>query len=360
MIRRKIFSAVSWRAENRAATLPANDGQRLRDRYGRMMAWARAHDCLPDIASRAAILCFHNVIDHKPDPEVEADALHVSRFRGLLKIIGRSFNVVSLAQVVAAIREGLPLPPRAIAITFDDGYVTNHTVAAPVLDEFRMPWSTFLPAMLIDAAGRQWIDDLYLLVYRGSQRRIDLCWEGRHHTYELDTPHLQSKAVLAIREACRYVPEPVRQERMRQVFDHYSQDELDSLRSRYSDFAPLTWQQARELQAAGVDVGSHGLSHIALGPQPPAVIRHELAAARALLQQNLGDHSPHFSYPYGRQASFSEETERQLIQMGYHCAVTLEQNAIDCRNQNLMQLPRLIVSPLVGRVLFGLWQRFIR
>jgi hypothetical protein len=223
-----------------------------------------------------------------------------------------------------------------------------------------MPWSTFLPAMLVETGGRQWIDDLYLLIYRSSRRHIDICWEGNHRSFDLDTPCRRREAVFAIRETCRYVPETVRQERMSQVFSLYSQDELESLRARFPDFAPLDWQQARALQAAGVDVGSHGLSHIALGPQPPEVIHHELAVARALLQQNLGDHSPHFSYPYGRQASFSDETERKLVEMGYHCAVTLEQNAIDCRSQNLMQLPRLIVSPLVGRVLFGLWQRFIR
>lgn len=360
MLRRKVFSAISWRAEARASSLPPREGQRLRDRCGRMMTWARAHDSLPDIDQRAAIVCFHNVIDHRPDPEAERDMLHVSQFRLLLRVLKRSFNVISLAQLVAAVRDGEPIPPRAAVITFDDGYATNHTVAAPVLADLKMPWSAFLPAMLVETAGRQWIDDLYLLIYRGSRRRIEFCWEGRSWEFNLDTPGQRERAVFAIREACRYVPESVRQARMQRVFDLYSPDELESLRARFPSFAPLTWDQARQLKAAGVDVGSHGLSHIALGPQPPEVVRHELTAARALLQQHLGDHSPHFSYPYGRRASFSEETERQLVEMGYHCAVTLEPNAIDCRGQNLMQLPRLIVSPLVGRVLFGLWQRFIR
>jgi len=360
MLKRKLFSAVSWRAESRAAGLPIEDGQLLRDRCGRMMAWSRAHNCLPDIEHRAAILCFHNVVDHRPDPEVESDVLHINGFRGLLKVLRRSFNVVSLAEIVAAVRDEAPLPPRAIAITFDDGYVTNHTVAAPVLDEFGMPWSSFLPAKLVDTAGRQWIDDLYLLIYRGSRRRIEFRWDDREFAFDLDTAVRRRDAVFAIREACRYIPETLRQERMSQVFSLYSRDELEILRDRFRDFAPLTWSQARELKAAGVDVGSHGLSHIALGPQPAEVIRHELTTARALLQEHLGDHSPHFSYPYGRQASFSVESEEQLMEMGYTCAVTLEQGSIDCSNQNPMQLPRLIVSPHVGRILFGLWQRFIR
>jgi peptidoglycan/xylan/chitin deacetylase (PgdA/CDA1 family) len=121
----------------------------------------------------------------------------------------------------------------------------------------------------------------------------------------------------------------------------------------------MTWQQARELKLAGVDVGSHGLSHIALAPQTPDFIRHELATARDLLQQRIGHHSPHFSYPYGRPAAMSPETESLIRETGYHCALTLEQEIVRCEACSLMALPRLTVSARVGRVLFGLWQRFL-
>jgi len=325
-----------------------------------MMEWARAHDSLPDISHRAAILCFHGVVAHEPDPDVEQGALQVRQFRRLLRVVQRSFNVISLAELVADVREKRSPPPRGLVITFDDGYVTNHTVVAEVLAALKMPWSTFLPAELIEKGARQWIDDLYLLIHRGSQRQICLRWGEDVLQFDLRTSRQRHDAVFRIRESCRYVPEAIRRRRMQEIYGLYSQDELQGLRAKYPAFAPMTWAQARELKSAGVDVGSHGLTHIALAPQPPEVIRYELAAARELLQKRIGEHSPHFSYPYGRQASISVETETQLKQMGYNCALTLEQSAVHCRQQNLMQLPRLIVSPSVGRVLFGLWQRFIR
>ena len=122
----------------------------------------------------------------------------------------------------------------------------------------------------------------------------------------------------------------------------------------------MTWEQARELQSAGVDVGSHSLNHIALGQQPEEVVRQEILGARELLRRRIGDHSPHFSYPYGRQSALSETTERIVAEAGYQCGLTLEQNVVCCAHQNPLQLPRLIVSAQVGRVLFSLWQRFIR
>ena len=56
----------------------------------------------------------------------------------------------------------------------------------------------------------------------------------------------------------------------------------------------------------------------------------------------------------------SRESETLLAQAGYHCALTLEQDAVHCDEVNLMQLPRLIVSPRIGRMVFSLWQRFLR
>jgi peptidoglycan/xylan/chitin deacetylase (PgdA/CDA1 family) len=87
-------------------------------------------------------------------------------------------------------------------------------------------------------------------------------------------------------------------------------------------------------------------------------VRHELTAARDLLQKRLGEHSPHFSYPYGREAAMSEVTDRLVAEMGYHCGLTLEQNIVRCATVDVLRLPRLIVSAQVGRVLFTLWQRF--
>ncbi|HOW72359.1 MAG TPA: polysaccharide deacetylase family protein [Phycisphaerae bacterium] len=324
------------------------------------MELTRAHNSLPDIAHRAAILCLHGVIAHSRDPEVESEAMEIHHFRRLLKLLRRSFNVIGLAELVAAIRERRSPPPRSVVITFDDGYVTHHSVVAGEMAAMRMPWSAFVPAMLIETGGRQWTDDLYLLIHRGSQRQIGFCWDNLMVRFDLHTPQQRQDAVFRIREACRYLPEPVRVRRLQELYDQYSLDELQTLRARYADFGPMTWAQVKDLIAAGVDVGSHGLSHIALAPQDPDLVLHEVAGARELLMQRVGAHSPHFSYPYGREASMSPVTEQLLLEMGYHCALTLEQNAVYCQNQNLMRLPRLIVGPSVGRILFVLWQRFIR
>jgi len=359
-MRRKLFSALSWRVEARAAALPAAEGATVRHRWGRMMSWAGAHRSLPETTDRAAILCFHSITAHRPDPEVEADALDVRDLRNLLAVLRTSFHVIPLAELVDAVRQRRPPPSRSVVITFDDGYANAHSVAAEELARQRMPWSLFLPAMLIETGGRQWIDDVRILIHRGGRKHLSFAWDGQSVALDLSSRDGRRDAVTRIHQLCRYVPEAQRRARLDELYACWPADEMESLRAEYPSFRPMTWMQAQELQAAGVDVGSHALNHMALGPQPPEVVRHEVLAARALLQQRIGDHSPHFSYPYGRESAISDESERVLAAAGYHCALTLEQELVYPATTHPLRLPRLIVSGQVGRVLFTLWQRFIR
>jgi len=359
-LKRRLFSALSWRVEARAAALPAAQGAQVRHRWGRLMGAARAHNSLPEIPDRAAILCFHSVTGHRPDPEAESDSLYVRDFRKLLRALRSAFRVIPLAELVQAIRERRCPPPKRVVITFDDGYANNHTVAADELASMKMPWSAFLPAQLIETGSWQWVDDVRVLVHGGHRGRLSFRWDGQDIELDLSTSRQRREAVTRIHHLCRYVSEDERRSRLAQLYACYSPDELAALRARYPSYAPMSWAQARELKSAGVDVGSHSLNHIALGQQPAGVIRHEIIAARDLLQRRIGDHSPHFSYPYGRPAALSDEVDRVVAEAGYQCGLTLVQDVVDGTRANLMRLPRLIVSAQVGRVLLGLWQRFIR
>jgi peptidoglycan/xylan/chitin deacetylase (PgdA/CDA1 family) len=88
-----------------------------------------------------AILLFHRVTDQIPE-----DGLTIStgRFRALCGILRRRFHVVPLAKVFETLRSGQEMPPRTVAVTFDDCYRDNH-FAARVLDEHDLPATFFVP-----------------------------------------------------------------------------------------------------------------------------------------------------------------------------------------------------------------------
>jgi peptidoglycan/xylan/chitin deacetylase (PgdA/CDA1 family) len=60
----------------------------------------------------------------------------------------------------------------------------------------------------------------------------------------------------------------------------------------------MTWEQLRELQAAGMTVGSHTRTHPAL-PDYHAALHNEVAMSRADIEQHLGRAPDFFAYPFG-------------------------------------------------------------
>ena len=66
-------------------------------------------------------------------------------FRRQMQILSASScKVVSLDEVAAAIRERRALPPRAVALTFDDGYRNVYTEAFPTLAQYGFTATVFL------------------------------------------------------------------------------------------------------------------------------------------------------------------------------------------------------------------------
>ena len=67
----------------------------------------------------------------RPDP-LFPEIPDAAAFDALMSHVHRRFNVVRLADGVARLADGT-LPARALAVTFDDGYADNRSIAAPIL-----------------------------------------------------------------------------------------------------------------------------------------------------------------------------------------------------------------------------------
>jgi peptidoglycan/xylan/chitin deacetylase (PgdA/CDA1 family) len=61
----------------------------------------------------------------------------------------------------------------------------------------------------------------------------------------------------------------------------------------------LTADQVREIAAAGVEVGSHGLEHVSLLRVDDVCLREETVRSRTILEELLQQPVRGFAYPYG-------------------------------------------------------------
>ncbi|MBW2146702.1 MAG: polysaccharide deacetylase family protein [Deltaproteobacteria bacterium] len=82
----------------------------------------------------------------------------------------------------------------------------------------------------------------------------------------------------------------------------------------------LTWNQIQEMYRAGMEIGSHTLTHPDLTRRRRVERRKELVDSRKILEDKLGAPVHSFCYPFGE---FNEEVEREVQEAGYTSACTV-------------------------------------
>ena len=94
------------------------------------------------------VLMYHKVND-VPENPVTVPVSQFDEQMAQLRELG--YRPVDLDAVLAYYVDGVPLPPRAVLITFDDGYRDNLQNAAPILEKHGYPAVLFMPVAYLDA-----------------------------------------------------------------------------------------------------------------------------------------------------------------------------------------------------------------
>jgi peptidoglycan/xylan/chitin deacetylase (PgdA/CDA1 family) len=113
----------------------------------------------------------------------------------------------------------------------------------------------------------------------------------------------------------------------------------------------LTWEQIRELHAAGWVIGAHTVSHSNVALIAPEEAEREMLGSRDALAAAIGAPVRHFCYPNtgGRHQYFSPDTGTVLRRLGFRSAATSMAGALR-PDVDRFALPRLGVSPRLGPV----------
>jgi peptidoglycan/xylan/chitin deacetylase (PgdA/CDA1 family) len=97
--------------------------------------------------NRAVVVLFHRVDDALAGDPITCTAV---AFRTFCRFFRRYFVVVPLGELVDKVRRGEDIS-RHLAITFDDGYLDNATVAGPELSRLGLPACFFIATGFMDS-----------------------------------------------------------------------------------------------------------------------------------------------------------------------------------------------------------------
>jgi peptidoglycan/xylan/chitin deacetylase (PgdA/CDA1 family) len=313
------------------------------------------------------VLLYHRVHDPKLDPQLLSVTPQI--FRKQLEALARVYEPATLD---ALLNEGSNGRAR-FAVTFDDGYLDNFTVAAPIAHEVGVPLSIFVatgaarnPALffwdylkdlllcsepltqtdlLLIGAQLQGRGEILLSSFVATQ--VSPHWnvlyrgkEGlREKLYRAVCARLETLPVVKRLELISSLEEPIGW-----------RPESGSTLVNLANLGELS---------AGLEIGAHSVAHSNLARESAEFQRQEIFESKLQLEHSIGRRVRYFAYPFGGPSHVSSETLSLTEQAGYRAAFMNVPGAISS-GQNRFKLPRLLVrnedpNALLARIQRWTW-----
>ncbi len=281
---------------------------------------------LGPLKKRLSILIYHRVLA-QADP-LFPDEIDAARFDQQLRFLKSNFNIISLADAIAGLKND-SLPDRAACLTFDDGYADNATIALPILQRHGVHATVFVATGFLNG-GRMWNDTIIELVRR-APATLDLSAAG-YGSYTLDSVAARRQAISSLLDQLKYIP---MDERLRQV------QAIAALSTvQLPDDLMMSDAQVRQLHAAGIEIGAHTVDHPILARLSPAEARQQIGDGKAALEQLIGAAVKLFAYPNGKPGrDYLAEHVAIVKELGFTGAVSTSWGAARA-GTDLFQLPR--------------------
>lgn len=277
--------------------------------------------------ARLSILIFHRVLD-APDPLAPTEP-DVSRFDEIISWLVGWFNILPLDEAIARLEAG-SLPPRAAAITFDDGYADNLTNALPILQKHRVHATFFISTGFLDG-GIMWNDAIVEAVRGTAAKSIDCNFLGIGHL-ELESLKQKQSALGRLIAATKYLPAESKNAAVRQLAERCGTSLPTDLM--------LTSRQLLELRQAGMGIGAHTSSHPILARVDDDTARREISGGKDCLESLLGERIGLFAYPNGRRGTDYVERHVDIVKsLGFDAAVSTNWGASSIKS-DMYQLAR--------------------
>lgn len=301
--------------------------------------------------SELYISMYHYTRDLKHSRYPEIKGLDVNLFREQIAFMKSNFNIVTMEQVLEAISIKEKLPEKALLLTFDDGYADNYNVAMPILEEYGVQGSFFIPGktftthQLLDVNKIHYVlasANIYNLV-EDLKKEMDY-YRGKEFQYA-PTEELFAKYAVASRFDIKetvfvkqmlqtVLPEKLRNIISSKLFAKYVGVTEEQL--AYELY--MSKEQIRTMKRHGMFIGIHGYDHYWLGNLPVEQMENDISLALDALDEFVDRKQWVMNYPYG---NYNKDVLAYISKQGACLGLTTEVRLADIDKDNPLELPRL-------------------
>lgn len=253
------------------------------------------------------VLIYHQVFKEQNPYFLNEPDVRV--FDQQMAIVSQHFNVVLLSQGLKQLELGT-LPPKSIAITFDDGYQNCRKNALPILEKYQLPATLFIPTDAMEE-GVMWNDKLFQIIHKTRVNSLKL----DNSSYDLSSVQKKIKAFHHLNTELKFMLPDDRNNFISRLSEQLNVDTFKRV--------IMCPEEIKQIKSDVLEIGSHSKTHPIFSMLDTDSAEFEFLNSHEKLSQVINGEVTGFAYPNGKYIrDFNDETLATIKNTPYKYAVT--------------------------------------
>jgi peptidoglycan/xylan/chitin deacetylase (PgdA/CDA1 family) len=277
------------------------------------------------------VFLFHRV---SPVRDLLWNPMTPELFEKIITYLKKNYEPVQLEKTLLSQTKPSGKKPLC-AITFDDGYKDFIEYAFPILVKHNIPSSMYVVTDCVDQNIPPWTYIINHLFINTSKLSINL-------DLSMYPPSLQQREWINKEERILYAKKlsPY----LKQIDYNEKQLLYQQIKEQFNDVdlpkgLMMSWQDIKEIQNNGCEIGSHSCSHPLLANKTNVdEIRKEISESGKKIHEEIGKFPTTFSYPFG---NYNDKVISIAKEEGYKMGVAVRSCTYESQKHNIFEIPRI-------------------
>lgn len=258
------------------------------------------------------ILMYHRVTDEKLNKPYDGYnragiVIPVRKLIEQIKNLKKEYLILRLDNIVHCIRQGIKLPHKICAITFDDGFIDHYQNVFQILKRFKISATFFITGDCIAGTNKvRWIDKYYYILNNTPLKRcrVKLHKELSNIYYKFSKKDGNKFTLKSLDLLLRNSSSQQRDEIINDLAETLQVTlNLNNLnKSLY-----LSNEDIFEMVKYGMDFGAHSMTHSDLGQLDLKEVKREITESGNIIRTITNKKEIAFAYPFGGPETYNEK-----------------------------------------------------
>lgn len=258
-----------------------------------------------------SIFLFHGVIKNITKGIRNYNNKHMleNKFVSILRKLKEYGHCISMDELIYFRKKNINLKKNTFLITFDDGFENNYSVAAPILDDLKLPALFYFSTEFVENNSMSWTDKVEHCLQETKNRNLKLPWIKK-----LISIKNNNDKIIATENIRKYIKSRLEFDIPNFLDNLFDQLKINNINNtNYEIDKKINWKKINNMRQNKLfSFGGHSHLHKSLASFDDENLKNQINLSLSLFKKKSQINLKYYSYPEGMHCDFNSKIIKNL------------------------------------------------